>query len=53
MKLFLVWGIEYHEGRTLFGIYDSMELANKRKIEVSDCGYNKYIVEEIILNANL
>jgi len=51
MKLYLVWGIEFHAGRTLFGIYESFTLASDRKAEVWDGGYDDYVIEEVILNS--
>jgi hypothetical protein len=54
MKLYLVWGIEFHDGRHLFGVYESMELANVRLNEVNnDSWFDEYKIQEIELNTSI
>lgn len=53
MKLYCVFGDEYHVGRTLLGIYDSLELAEKRKSEIDRYGYDRISIDEIELNQDI
>jgi hypothetical protein len=53
MKLYLVWGFEYHVGQTLFGIYDNYESANLRLKEVEGEVYDEYKIVECNLNESM
>lgn len=52
MKVFVVFGIEYHVGRELLGIYDSEKLAIERqnKAKKDLYGYDEVVIDEIELN---
>jgi hypothetical protein len=55
MKLYCVFGIEYHIGRELLGIYDSRELAVKRwdMAEENPRDYDEVKIDEIELNQDI
>jgi hypothetical protein len=53
MKIYLVWGIEWQVGKELFGVYDSLQLAEDRLRVVSGGYYNEYSIEEIDINSNI
>lgn len=53
MKLYCVFGVEYHIGRELLGIYDSMELAIIRKDSVNHEFYDDVSIDEIELNQDI
>lgn len=55
MKLYCVFGIEYHVGRTLIGIYDSIELATIRqdKAEENPHEYDGVMISEVELNTDI
>jgi hypothetical protein len=52
IKLYLVFGIEFHVGEYLFGIYDSREKAEIRMANVEPIGYDKIEIREIELNSD-
>jgi hypothetical protein len=54
MKLYCVFGIEWHIGRELLGVYDSMELANERKAGAElTRDDDDVVIDEIELNSNV
>lgn len=55
MKVYCVFGIEFHVNRKLLGIYDSYELATNRqeKIEENSHWYDEVIIDEIELNQDI
>ena len=53
MELYCVFGVEYHVGHDLLGIYDSYELALKAKTEIEGdgrCEYDAIVIKTFILN---
>jgi len=55
MELYCVFGVEYHVGHDLLGIYDSYELALKAKTEVEGDGRREYdavVIKTFILNSD-
>ena len=55
MKLYVVFGVEYHVSRDLLGVYESKELAEKRESELAFAinYYDEIIIEEVELNQDL
>ena len=55
MKLYCVFGVEYHVSSTLLGIYESYILAVERKQKEDNVsfGYDIVEIEEIELNQDL
>lgn len=54
MKLYCVFGVEWHIGRELLGVYDSMELAISKKAGAELTRDDDDIVIEVIeLNTDL
>ena len=55
MKIYAVFGIEYHVGRTLLGVYDSEQLAVNRQdmAEENPHEYNQVVIDEVELNKDL
>ena len=53
MKLYCVFGVEYHIGETLLGIYDTREKAELRVVTVDPFGYDKIDIKEIVLNSDI
>ena len=54
MKLYVVFGIEWHIGRELLGIYDSMDRAKARKKHMQKYGdYDEITIDEVFLNEDI
>jgi hypothetical protein len=53
MKLYCVFGIEYHVQSELIGIYDSMDKAEERKQTFDLFGYDGIEIREYKLNEDI
>jgi hypothetical protein len=54
MKTYIVFGINYHEGRDLLGIYDTLSKATERASK-ENCltMYDKVTIEVYLLNSDI
>ncbi|MFA5727348.1 MAG: hypothetical protein WC886_06885 [Saccharofermentanaceae bacterium] len=54
MKLYVVFGVEYHISRDLLGVYDDLKLAEERRKRARrETGYDEIIINEIELNEDM
>ena len=51
MKVYVVFGIEWHIGRELLGVYDSKDrAATRKKAMQKDGDYDEIVINEFFLN---
>ena len=53
MKLYVVFGVEFHIGRELLGIYDSKILAIERQNKKKKSYYDDVVIDEIELDKDI